>query len=167
MGTGKEGTIQLTDNTNPSDADPSKGRVFWDEATKTFKQIDSTGTIKIITGLGYILATWGANLQNTGHYPQINGESSSLEVSVLGIQASAQVPEDGTIDTLTYYNATGDNTTVFKIIVNGAVAHTFTCVGPYGQEIDIGIPVAMVDNVAIEYDSGTKPANGIYTMYIN
>ena len=118
---------------------------------------------------GYILATWGANLQNTGRFPRINGTADALEVSGLGIDASAQVSAAGTIDTVTYYNATGDTTTQFKIIVNGQVEYTFTSTGLgfYGQEMGIGVPVVMNDNVAIEYDAGTAPGNGIYTMYIN
>lgn len=67
---------------------------------------------------------------------------------------------------LTYYNATGDNTTVFKIVRNGVVAHTFTCTGFYGRETGIDVPVLVADNVAIRYDAGTKPASGFYSMYI-
>lgn len=116
--------------------------------------------------LGYVLATWGANLQNIGRHPAINGTADGPEIPSLGISASAQVPADGTIDTLTYYNTTGDNTTVFKIIKNGAVAYTFTCDGFYGMETNIGVSVAAMDNIAIRYDAGTKPAAGFYSMYI-
>ena len=122
---------------------------------------------KEIAPLGYVLATWGANLQNTGRFPRINEVANGLEVGGLGIDASAPVPADGTIDTMTYYMDTGDNTTVFKIIKNGAVAYTFTCDAAYGQETGIDVPVALGDNVAIEYDAGMKPAGGLYTIYIS
>ena len=127
----------------------------------------ATNATDMQSGLGYVFTSWGANLQNAGRYPAINGTSSSSEISGLGIDASAQIPADGTIDVLTYYNATGDNTTVFKIILNGAVAHTFTCDAPYGRETGIGVSVAVGDNVALRYDSGMKPSSGIYSMYIS
>lgn len=69
-----------------------------------------------VGGLGYVLQTWGANMQNTGHYPLINGAANGSQVSGLGIWTSAVVPANGTIDALTYYMDTGDNTAVFKII---------------------------------------------------
>tara|TARA_R110002020_G_scaffold475890_1_gene713748 strand:+ start:19757 stop:21286 length:1530 start_codon:yes stop_codon:yes gene_type:complete len=116
--------------------------------------------------VGYVFTSWGANLQNTGHYPIINGAANGPQVSGLGINASAQIPADGTIDVLTYYMDTGDNTTVFKIIKNGAVVHIFTCDAPYGRETGIGVSVTTGDNVAIEYDAGMKPAGSIYSMYI-
>ena len=118
---------------------------------------------------GYILATWGANLQTTGRHPEINGVYDTTEIPSLGIQASAQVSAAGTIDTVTYYNTTGDTTTEFQIIVNGVVEYTFTTnTSPffYGQEMGIGVPVVMNDNVAIRYSAGTAPGNGIYTMYV-
>ena len=116
--------------------------------------------------LGYVFTSWGANLQNAGRFPAINGTANGSEISALGIDASAQIPANGTIDVLTYYMDTGDNTTVFKIIKNGQVAHTFTCTAAYGRETGIGVSVAIGDNVAIRYDAGMKPSSGIYSMYI-
>ena len=133
--------------------------------------LNGDGTIgdplSVASDLGYVFTSWGANLQNAGRYPRINGVSNEAEIAGLGIDASAQIPADGTIDTLTYYMDTGDNTTVFKIIKNGAVAHTFTCDAAYGRETGIGVAVSTGDNVALRYDSGMKPAGGIYSMYIN
>lgn len=116
--------------------------------------------------VGYVFTSWGGNLQTTGRHPAINGQSNAAQITGLGIDSSAQIPADGTIDVLTYYSATGDNTTQFQIILNGAVAHTFTCDAAYGRETGIGVPVAVGDNVAIRYISGTTPASGIYSMYI-
>jgi len=120
-------------------------------------------------GLGYVLATWGGNVVTIGRHPAINGVSTGPEITSLGVDASAQVSADGTIDTVTYYNTTGDNTTEFQIIVNGVVAYTFDSMGFgfYGQETGIGVPVVMNDNVAIRYSGGTAPGPGIYTMYVN
>tara|TARA_R110002020_G_scaffold42958_3_gene125300 strand:- start:357 stop:977 length:621 start_codon:yes stop_codon:yes gene_type:complete len=136
-------------------------------ANRHFTDAEKTKLAGLTQAPGYVLATWGADLQNTGRFPAINGAENGPEIPGLGVSASAQVPADGTIDTLTYYSAAGDNTTVFKIIHNGAVAYTFNCVAPYGRETGIGVPVAVGDNVAIEYDAGTKPAGGIYAMYIS
>ena len=115
----------------------------------------------------YILATWGANLQNAGRFAAINGTADAAQVTGLGVMASAQVPSDGTIDVVNYYSQNGDNTTQFKIIKNGQLVHTFTCDAAYGMETGVGVPVAAGDNVALEYDAGTAPACGIYTMFVD
>lgn len=121
-------------------------------------------------GLGYVLATWGADLQTIGRHPAINGTADGPEIPSLGVSASAPVPAAGTIDTITYYNSTGDNTTEFQIIKNGVVMHTFTCIGPYGVETGINVSTGFVgsvpDNIAIRYSAGMKPASGFYSMYI-
>ena len=121
--------------------------------------------------LGYVLATWGANLQTLGRHPAINSPSNAAEIISLGIMASIPVPATGTIDTITYYNNTGDNTTELQIIKNGVVAYTFTCVGPYGVETGINVPIGFAgsvpDNIAIRYSSGTSPGEGLYTAFIN
>lgn len=121
--------------------------------------------------LGYILTTWGANLQTLGRHPAINSPSNSAEITSLGIMASIPVPAAGTIDTLTYYNMSGDNTTEFQIIKNGVVMYTFTCTGPYGVETGINVPTGFAgsvpDNIAIRYSAGTAPGDGLYSMYIN
>lgn len=126
------------------------------------------GNWKQNTGsLGYVFTSWGANIQTIGRHPAINGTADGPEISSLGISASAQIPADGTIDVLTYYSDTGDNTTTFQIIKNGAVAHTFTCDAAYGRETGIDVSVAVGDNVGLRYSAGTKPASGIYSMYIS
>lgn len=123
------------------------------------------------SGAGYVLATWGGDLQNTGRYPTINGASNTTQVSGLGVNVSAPVPAAGTIDTLTYYNTSGDATTELQIIKNGVVMYTFTCTAFYGKETGINVPIGFVggvpDNIAIRYSAGTKPAAGFYSMYIN
>ena len=125
----------------------------------------------LTSSLGYVLATWGANLQTVGRHPAINSPSNSAEITSLGIMASMPVPAAGTMDTLTYYNTTGDATTELQIIKNGAVVHTFTCTGFYGVETGINVPIGLVggvpDNIAIRYSAGTAPSGGLYTMYVN
>lgn len=120
--------------------------------------------------VGYILATWGANIQTLGRHPAINSPSNAAEITSLGIMASIPVPATGILDTITYYNNTGDNTTTFQIIKNGQVAHTFTCIGPYGAETGINLPIGFAgsvpDNIAIRYFSGTAPSDGLYTAYV-
>ena len=120
--------------------------------------------------LGYILTTWGANIQTLGRHPAINSPSNAAEITSLGIMASIPVPASGTIDTIAYYNNTGDNTTEFQIIKNGVVMYTFTCIGPYGVETGINLPIGFVgsvpDNIAIRYSAGTAPSEGLYTAYI-
>lgn len=137
----------------------------WDE-----KSLATEEYVNNNSGLGYILNTWGANLQTPGRHPAINGAANAAEIPSLGISASAEVPAAGTIDTLTYYNATGDNTTTFQIIKNGVVMYTFTCVGPYGVETGINVPIgftgSVADNIAIRYSSGTAPGEGFYSIYI-
>lgn len=136
-------------------------------------QIDPKKLLKdgdIPDGLGYVLATWGANLQTVGRHPAINSPSNSAQITSLGVMASIPVPADGTLDTLTYYNTTGDSTTVLQIVLNGVVVYSFNCVGPYGIETGIGIPVVVTggvpDNVAIRYSAGTAPSEGLYTAYV-
>lgn len=132
--------------------------------------VDASGNVTPApepSSLGYVLATWGGNLQTLGRHPAINGQDNATEIVSLGVQASSQVPADGTIDTITYYNSTGDATTQFQIILNGVVAYTFTTTAPYGMEGDIGVPVVAFDNVALRYIAGTAPSGGLYSMYIN
>lgn len=117
-------------------------------------------------GLGYVFTTWGANMQNTGRYPTINGAANGPEQSGLGIWTDAIVPDSGTIHAITYNMGTGNNTTVFKIWKNGAVVYTFTCAGKTGVETGIGVAVSIGDKIAIEYDSGMRPAGSFYTLYI-
>lgn len=117
-------------------------------------------------GLGYILATWGANLQTVGRHPAINSPANSGEIASLGIFASMPVPADGTLDTITYYSSTGDNTTTLQIVRNGVVEYTFSCDAAYGVETGIGLSVNVLDNVAIRYSAGTAPSEGLYTAYV-
>ena len=118
------------------------------------------------TEIGYILATWGANLQTVGRHPAINSPANSGQITSLGIFASMPVPAAGTLDTLTYYSNTGDNTTTLQIIKNGVVAYTFNCVAPYGVETGIGLSVDIPDNIAVRYSAGTAPSEGLYTAYV-
>ena len=152
----KSNVLEL-DNTAPFTPDAD-----YEPATK--KYVDDNG------GLGYVLATWGANLQTLGRHPAINSPSNAAEITSLGIMASIPVPAAGTIDTITYYNSTGDNTTEFQIVKNGVVMHTFTCTGPYGAETGINVPIGFAgsvpDNIAIRYSAGTAPSEGLYTAYI-
>lgn len=46
----RDGTWQLENNQAPTDADGTKGRIFWDNIAKEFKQIDSGGIIKSFAG---------------------------------------------------------------------------------------------------------------------
>lgn len=117
-------------------------------------------------GLGYVFTTWGANMQTAGRYPTINGAANGPEQSGLGIWAEAIIPDAGTLEAMTYNMGTGNNTTVFKIWVNGIVQHTFTCTGSRDVETGIGVAVSTGDRVAIEYDAGMKPAGSFYTIYI-
>jgi len=43
--TGKNGTIQIEGNTNPDSSSAGFGRLFWDNSSKEFKQIDENGSI--------------------------------------------------------------------------------------------------------------------------
>lgn len=135
--------------------------------TNAFTDTEKTKLDSLNPGLGYVFTTWGANMQNTGRYPTLNGAANGPEQSSLGIWTDAIVPAAGTIEALTYNMGTGDNTTVLKIIKNGAVAHTFTCTGARDVETDIGVTVSIGDRVAIEYDAGMKPAGSFYSVYIN
>jgi len=116
--------------------------------------------------LGYTLV-WGANMQTTGRYAQVNGITSGGQETGLSPGSEYIVPADGTLDCLTYNSGTGDNTTVFKIWKNGAVEHTFTATGAGDFESGIGLSVVAGDLIAVEYDAGQKPAGSVYVAYIN
>jgi len=116
-------------------------------------------------GLGYTLQ-WGGNLQNTGNYAQVSGVTSGGENGSLNPGSEIQVLADGTIDCFSYSSGTGDATTVYKIWVNGVVAHTFTATGPTDIEENVGLAVLRGDKVAIEYDAGMKPAGCYLEAYI-
>ena len=116
-------------------------------------------------GLGYTLV-WGANMQTTGRYAQVNGITSGGQETGLSPGSEYIIPASGTIDCITYNTDTGDATTVFKIWKNGGVEHTFTATGAGGFESGIGLSVVAGDLVAIEYDAGMKPAGSVYVAYI-
>jgi len=124
------------------------------------------GTVWVSGGLGYTLV-WGANMQTTGRYAQVNGITSGGQETGLSPGSEYIVPADGTLDCLTYNTGTGDATTVFKIWKNGAVEHTFTATGAGDFESGIGLSVVAGDLLAIEYDAGMKPAGSVYVAYIN
>lgn len=117
-------------------------------------------------GLGYTLQ-WGGNLQNTGRYGQVSGITSGGEETGLSPGSEIQALADGTLDCFSYSSGTGNNTTVYKIWKNGAVAHTFTAKGATDFEENIGLAVLRGDLIAIEYDAGMRPAGCYLEAYIN
>lgn len=117
-------------------------------------------------GLGYTLQ-WGGNLQNTGNYAMVSGQTNGGQNGGLNAGSEAIVLADGTLDRLSYNSGTGNATTVFKIWKNGVVEHTFTWASGGGVEEDIGLSVVTGDLIAIEYDAGMRPAGSIYLAYIN
>lgn len=125
-------------------------------------------TVPTQAGLGYTLV-WGANMQTTGRYAQVNGITGGSQETGLSPGSEYPVSADGTLDCLSYSTDTGDATTVFKILKNGTVVHTFTATGASGFEEDIGLSVSRAagDKIAIEYDAGMKPAGSVYIAYID
>lgn len=150
----KTNVLEL-DNTTPFTPDD-------DHEPATKKYVDDNA------GLGYTLV-WGANMQTTGRYAQVNGVTSGGQETGLSPGSEYPVSADGTLDCLSYNTDTGDATTVFKIWKNGAVVHTFTATGASGFEEDIGLSVSRAagDKIAFEYDAGMKPAGSVYVAYID
>lgn len=141
------------------------GQVLFDITLNRSETWDGSAWVGGGGDLGYTLV-WGANMQTTGRYAQVNGITSGGEETGLSPGSEYIVPADGTLDCLTYNTGTGDNTTVFKIWKNGIVEHTFTATGSGDFESGIGLSVVAGDLVAVEYDAGMRPAGSVYVAYI-
>jgi len=76
MGTGRDGTLQLTDNTDPSFADAGKGRLFWDDTINSIKLINEAGNI-----VNFSSPSFGSEV---GEIPAIEGYNSDGSYELRG-----------------------------------------------------------------------------------
>jgi len=70
----RNGTIQLLDNQDPSNADQQKGRLYWNDTTKTFFQIDDQGVKTELIQVGALQTN--ATTQSTDTSYTITTETS-------------------------------------------------------------------------------------------
>jgi hypothetical protein len=106
---------------------------------------------------------YGANQTIAGRYPQVNGESSSGQLSVLGVGNESSVLYACVAYELSWRSAAADGTTIAKLVVNGVAGAGITLTGVEGAvAIDVDIPADA--QVAIEFDAGTAPGQVTWVL---
>lgn len=73
----------------------------------------------------------------------------------------------GFISLLTWFGATADATTVFKINKNGLVVATLTLTGTSGGIVVPTLAVTIGDLIAVEYDAGQSPGRTTTQVWAN
>lgn len=113
----------------------------------------------------YVLS-WGAKLDSHGRYAIALGKASDGDHNTLEPKTEHTVPKAGDIKALSYNTKAGDVTSVLKLIVNGLVTDTITLTGLVGADTTLSRAIAVGDQLAIEFDSGTDPKESILDIYV-
>jgi hypothetical protein len=109
---------------------------------------------------------WGAGFNISGRYAQVNGTHDASTTTNLDDESQSTAPFPGTLISLSWNTEAADATTVMKVTVNGLVTETITLTGLTGSDNSLSTTVVQGDLVAIEYDSGTAPKKGTYSILL-
>jgi hypothetical protein len=97
------------------------------------------------------------------HFREIATNTATPQT--IGNNSQMYVPKAGTVKYMSWSTATGDGTTVFKIVKNGTVAQTITLSGATGSVATGTVAVVAGDALAVEYDAGTAPGNSSVILH--
>lgn len=165
----REGTWQLENNQAPTDADGTKGRIFWDNIAKEFKQIDSGGIIKSFAGgqsntgsnvgtagVGVFDGKVGVDLQ----FKNINAGSS--KVTITDDVGNNEIDVDVIEANIIHQNLSGAGTNTHAQIDSHISAtnnpHS-TDVGNLGSGILAELNTAITD-ATLDTNTDSRPPNG-------
>ena len=133
--------------------DPSVGAAFWYSLAGS--------------DVGVSTMIWGGNMTSAGNYPSFNGVYNSPSTGSLSSQSEGASSATGFLARLSWNTDSADATTVLNVLVNGIVVETVMLTGNQGSLSSVSASVtAGTDLIAVQYDSGTAPTKGTYSLGI-
>lgn len=136
-------------------------------AAKSFLFINENGQLSTGADNDRYTIFFGATFTGaqTGSHCRVNGEADSSRQSALNEISEFIVPLAGTIVIFGFNTETADATTDYRVVLNGTPGAVIELTGTNGTVV-VSIAVAVGDRLAIEYDAGTAPGNGNFSLLI-
>lgn len=112
----------------------------------------------------YILAYGGD--PTTGRFLECWGASNDGTTASRLVRNEMRIPIAGTVTLISWRTVSADSTTDLLIWLNGSPEPTTDLTGAAGS-VALSITVAAGDLVAIEFEAGTAPGDGLYVLVID
>ena len=109
---------------------------------------------------------YGGDIKSAGNFFHAHGDFSSGEASSLDNESVIVMPFAGIFINISWFNDFADATTTLNVVKNGVTADTVTLTGLSGTVSLAAVAFVGGDEIAIQFDSGTKPGKGTLTFAV-
>jgi hypothetical protein len=109
---------------------------------------------------------YGGDIKSAGNYYHAHGDFASGQGAGLNNETIIVMPFAGLFINISWFNDSADATTTLNIVKNGVTADTVALTGLSGTVALAAVAFVGGDEIAIQYDSGTKPGKGTLTFAV-
>jgi hypothetical protein len=109
---------------------------------------------------------YGGDIKSPLNYYHAHGDFASGQGSSLNNETVIVMPFSGLFINISWFNDSADATTTLNVIKNGVSVDTVMLTGLSGTVALGAVAFVGGDEIAIQYDSGTKPGKGTLTFAV-